>query len=52
MNPQRSPVRLSLQRDGQQLVLQPGAISPSTNGWRFGLTKALASPSQPFDLVA
>ncbi|MET3474995.1 sensor histidine kinase [Variovorax atrisoli] len=52
MNPQRSPVRLSLQRDGQQLVLQPGALSPSTNGWRFGLTKALASPSQPFDLVA
>jgi hypothetical protein len=24
MNPQRSPVRLSLQRDGQELVLQPG----------------------------
>ena len=24
MNPQQSPVRLSLQRDGQQLVLQPG----------------------------
>jgi signal transduction histidine kinase len=50
MNPQRSPVRVSLQRDGQQLVLQPGA--PATNGWRFGLTKALASPSQPFELVA
>lgn len=50
MNPQQSPVRLSLQRDGQQLVLQPGR--PSTGGWRFDLTKALASPSQPFDLVA
>jgi signal transduction histidine kinase len=50
MNPQRSPVRLSLQRDGQQLVLQPGV--PARNGWRFDLTKALASPSQPFDLVA
>ncbi|KQW57211.1 sensor histidine kinase [Variovorax sp. Root411] len=50
MDPQRSPVRLSLQRDGQQLMLQPGV--PAANGWRFGLTKALASPSQPFDLVA
>jgi signal transduction histidine kinase/CheY-like chemotaxis protein len=50
MNPQRSPVRLSLQRDGQELVLQPGV--PAANGWRFGLTKALASPSQPFDVVA
>lgn len=53
MNPQRSPVRLSLQRDGQQLVLQPGTVSTSRErGWRFGLSKALASPSQPFDLVA
>ena len=50
MNPQRSPVRVSLQRDGQQLVLQPGRLGEG--GWRFGLTKALASPSQPFDLVA
>ncbi|MGJ7615417.1 MULTISPECIES: sensor histidine kinase [unclassified Variovorax] len=50
MNPQRSPVRLSLQRDGQQLVLQSGV--PAASGWRFGLTKALASPSQPFDVVA
>lgn len=50
MNPQRSPVRLSLQRDGQQLLLQPGV--PAAHGWRFGLSKALASPSQPFDLVA
>lgn len=50
MNPQVTPVRLSLQREGQQLVLQPGRLSHS--GWRFELTKALASPSQPFDLVA
>ncbi|MDH6169963.1 signal transduction histidine kinase [Variovorax boronicumulans] len=50
MNPQRSPVRVSLQRDGQQLVLQPGRLGEG--GWRFGLTKALASPSQPFELVA
>ena len=50
MNPQTSPVRVSLQRDGQQLVLQPGRMGEG--GWRFGLTKALASPSQPFELVA
>ncbi|MET3440362.1 C4-dicarboxylate-specific signal transduction histidine kinase [Variovorax paradoxus] len=50
MDPQRSPVRLSLQRDGQQMVLQPGRAA--ANGWRFDLTKALASPSQPFELVA
>jgi signal transduction histidine kinase len=50
MNPQQSPVRLSLQRDGQQLVLQPGRIGEG--GWRFDFTKVLASPSQPFDLVA
>jgi C4-dicarboxylate-specific signal transduction histidine kinase len=50
MNPQTSPVRVSLQRDGQQLVLQPGRMGEG--GWHFGLTKALASPSQPFDLVA
>ncbi|WP_269758473.1 hypothetical protein [Variovorax sp. E3] len=46
MNPQVSPVRLSLQRDGQQLVLQPGR--PATGGWHFGLTKRWrrrASPS-------
>ena len=51
MNPQRSPVRVSLQRDGQQFVLQTGRPA-AANGWRFDLTKALASPSQPFDLVA
>jgi signal transduction histidine kinase len=50
MKPQDSPVRLSLQHDGQQLVLQPG--KPASNGWRFGLSKALASPSQPFLMVA
>ena len=53
MNPQQSPVRVSLQRGGQQFVLQQGHAAPAdTGGWRFGLTKPLASPSQPFDLVA
>ncbi|MDP9881327.1 signal transduction histidine kinase [Variovorax boronicumulans] len=50
MNPQRSPVRLVLQRDGQQLVLQHGQAAE--HGWRYSLSKELASPSQPFELVA
>ncbi len=50
MDPQRSPVALRLQRDGQQLQLQAG--QPAAGGWRFELAKALASPSQPFDMVA
>ncbi|MDH6594411.1 C4-dicarboxylate-specific signal transduction histidine kinase [Variovorax sp. TBS-050B] len=50
MDPKRSPVALRLQRDGQQLQIQPG--QPAAGGWRFELAKALASPSQPFELVA
>ncbi|CAN7287136.1 MULTISPECIES: sensor histidine kinase [Variovorax] len=53
MDPKQSPVRVSLQRGAQQFVLQPGRTAQSdAGGWRFGLTKALASPSQPFDLMA
>jgi len=53
MDPKQSPVRVSLQRGAQQFVLQPGRTAQSdAGGWRFSLTKALASPSQPFDLVA
>jgi C4-dicarboxylate-specific signal transduction histidine kinase len=52
MDPKQSPVRVSLQRGGQQFVVQPGRAEADASGWRFGLTKPLASPSQPFDLVA
>ena len=53
MDPKQSPVHVSLQRGEQQFVLQPGpAARADAGGWRFGLTKPLASPSQPFDLVA
>ena len=53
MDPKQSPVRVSLQRGAQQFVLQPGqAAQADAGGWRFGLTKPLASPSQPFELVA
>jgi signal transduction histidine kinase len=53
MNPKQSPVRVTLQRGAQQFVLQPGRTTQAdTSGWRFSLTKPLASPSQPFDVVA
>lgn len=53
MDPKQSPVRVSLQRGAQQFVLQPGqAAQADAGGWRFGLAKPLASPSQPFELVA
>ena len=53
MDPKRSPVRVSLQRGAQQFELQPGrAAQADAGGWRFALTKPLASPSQPFDVVA
>jgi signal transduction histidine kinase len=53
MNPKQSPVRVTLQRGAQQFVLQPGrGVEAGAGGWRFILTKPLASPSQPFDIVA
>ncbi|WP_431112203.1 sensor histidine kinase [Variovorax paradoxus] len=53
MNPKQSPVRVTLQRGAQQFVLQPGqTVDAGAHGWRFSLTKPLASPSQPFDVVA
>jgi signal transduction histidine kinase len=53
MNPKQSPVRVTLQRGAQQFVLQPGQpVDAAARGWRFSLIKPLASPSQPFDVVA
>lgn len=51
MDPKRSPVRVLLERAGQQFVAQPGR-APAPQGWQFSFRKALASDSQPFDLVA
>jgi signal transduction histidine kinase len=48
--PPESPVRLALQHGGQTFTLQPG--TQTTGPWRFDFEKHLASPSQPFDLVA
>jgi signal transduction histidine kinase len=50
MQPQTSPVRVTLEHSGQSFVLQPGQAGGW--GWRFGFGKHLASDSQPFDVVA
>ena len=53
MAPDTSPVRMTLGYDGQQAVLQPGSRDHGLmQGWHFSATKVLATPSQPFDLVA
>ncbi|MEO8249852.1 MAG: ATP-binding protein [Burkholderiales bacterium] len=51
MQPDQSPVRVRLEHAGSALVLQPGKIDGNA-GWRFDFRKTLASPSQPFDVVA
>jgi signal transduction histidine kinase len=51
MDPKTSPVRVTLEREGQQFVVQPGAPAAS-GGWDFDFRKVLASESQAFDLVA
>jgi signal transduction histidine kinase len=50
MQPQSSPVRVTLDQDGQSFVLQPGESRGW--GWRFDFGKHLASQSQPFNVVA
>ena len=50
MAPDTSPVRVTLEHQGQIFVLQPGHIQ--AGGWRFEFHKHLAAESQPFDVVA
>lgn len=50
MDPQHSPVRVVLERGGQQYLLQPGQAVAGP--WHFEMRKTLASGSQDFDLVA
>ncbi len=50
MNPKSSPVRVSLEHQGQQYIVQPGQLG--AGGWRFEAQKNLASESQPFNAVA
>lgn len=50
MQPESSPVRVTLESAGQRFVLQPG--KGEAHGWRFDFSKHLAAESQPFDVVA
>ncbi|MDW5445091.1 sensor histidine kinase [Polaromonas sp. SM01] len=50
MQPEHSPVRVSLDYGGQSFLLQPGQLAGT--GWRFDFHKHLATESQPFDVVA
>ncbi len=50
MTPDTSPVRVTLEHEGQRFVVQPGRIG--SGGWRFDFHKHLASASQPFDVAA
>ncbi|WP_367847596.1 sensor histidine kinase [Rhodoferax sp. WC2427] len=45
-----TPVRLTLEQDGQVFVVQPGRVAQG--GWRFEFHKHLATDSQPFDVFA
>lgn len=47
---QSSPVRVTMEQNGNVFVVQPGRITGS--GWRYEFHKHLASESQPFDVVA
>lgn len=49
MQPETSPVRVSLEYRDQRYVLQPGG---SSGPWPFEFRKRLAADSQPFDVVA
>ncbi|GAA4339215.1 ATP-binding protein [Variovorax defluvii] len=51
MDPKTSLVRVLLERDGQQFVVQPGRAA-AAQGWAFDFRKVLASESQAFDVVA
>ncbi len=53
MAPDTSPVRVTLGHEGQQWVLQPGQRNDGfMQGWNFMASGMLATPSQPFELIA
>lgn len=53
MQPASSPVRVTLEHEGQAFVLQPGQAPTSGGmGWPLAFRKTLATDSQPFALVA
>lgn len=50
VDPQTSPVRVTLEHEGQRYVLQRGAANDGP--WHYDFSKALAAASQPFEVVA
>ena len=54
MTPDSSPVRVTLEHEGQQFVVQPGQLDRAVfgGGWLFEAHKHLAAESQPFDVVS
>lgn len=50
MQPESSPVRVTLDYAGQSFLIQPGHVA--SGGWHFAFHKHLAADSQPFDVVA
>ena len=54
MQPDTSPVRVTLEHAGQAHVVQAGAHpgAPPERGWHFTFHKVLAAESQPFDVAA
>ena len=54
MQPQSSPVRVVLEHADARHVIQPGdnTVGAAGAGWHWEARKALASESQPFDVVS
>lgn len=53
MQPAQSLVRVALMYQGQGIDLQAGRqVQADVPGWHFAFHKVLASPSQPFEMVA
>lgn len=50
VNPQQSPVRVTLEYEGKRHVLQRGAANDGP--WHYDFSKPLAAASQPFEVVA
>ncbi|RYX92816.1 MAG: two-component sensor histidine kinase [Comamonadaceae bacterium] len=53
MAPETSPVRVTLEHEGQRFTVQHGQVDePDWGGWLFEVHKHLAAESQPFDVVS
>jgi C4-dicarboxylate-specific signal transduction histidine kinase len=50
VDPKTSPVRVTLEYEGQRYVLQPGAANDGP--WHYDFSKPLSAASQPFEVIA